>query len=78
MEDNKAILEEEISCKLLVTFLKMSLEREQNERKINREKSKKEAGSCSSEKQILEEDLCSLLQHRFPRDHWEQAILYFS
>ena len=74
MEENKAILEEEISCKLLVAFLKMSLEREKEGQK-NMGRSDKEPSS-RSEKHCVE-DPSSMLQHRFPREHWEQAIVYF-
>ncbi len=71
MEENKAILEEEISCKLLVTFLKISLEKEGKKSRAESEKT----GSMDSS--IHVEDLSSLLIHRFPRDHWEDAIVYF-
>lgn len=76
MEENKAILEEEISCKLLVTFLKVSLEREKEGGERNKGKSDKEASSTSENHCV--EDPSSMLQHRFPRKHWEQAIVYFS
>lgn len=68
MEENKVILEEEISSKLLVTFL--------------REASKRKEGgaqkAAASGKAPCTTNLSSLLQHRFPESHWEQAISYFS
>ena len=77
MEENKAILEEEISCKLLVTFLKTSIEKE-GQRNLREGKFLEETSGQSSEKYIQVEDLSSQLCHRFPREHWEDAIVYFS
>lgn len=66
MEENKAILEEEISSKLLVTFLQEACKEEERQ-----QRSKKDNNS-----NML--DMSSVLQHRFPRTHWEKAITYFS
>jgi len=77
MEENKAILEEEISCKLLVIFLKTSLEKE-GQRNPREENLLEEKSGHSAEKYIQVEDLSSQLCHRFPREHWEDAVVYFS
>lgn len=72
MEENKAILEEEISSKLLVAFLQEACQEE-------KQRTRKEQGEAKREKssqRVL--DPSSMLQHRFPRAHWEPAITYFS
>ena len=70
MEENKAILEEEISSKLLVTFLQEACKEEERQRR-----SKKDSGGNGGRGVS---DMSSVLQHRFPRAHWEKAITYFS
>lgn len=67
MEDNKAILEEEISCKLLVAFLQEACGEEG-----------KHGGDEPRDKKSSTIDLSSMLKHRFPKSHWEEAITYFS
>lgn len=69
MEENKAILEEEISSKLLVAFLHEACREE-------KQRAKKEEGEATKSSCVL--DLSSVLRHRFPRAHWEKAITYFS
>lgn len=69
MEENKAILEEEISSKLLLTFLQEACREEEKQQQRVRKDSDAETGkNCSG----------SLLEHRFPKAHWKKAIAYFS
>lgn len=76
MEENKAILEEEISSKLLVTFLQESCQ----EDRPQRTKKDAQVSSGKEKKPKLERsiDFSSVLHHRFPKAHWEPAITYFS
>lgn len=73
MEDNMVILEEEISSKLLITFLQEASRTHLEEGRKKADRDTKAAGKtpCSV-------DLSSMLQHRFPKSHWEAAITYFS
>ena len=70
MEENKVILEEEISSKLLVTFLQES--------RSSLEEEKSKGDSKAAGKGPCTVDLSSMLQHRFPKTHWDHAISYFS
>lgn len=72
MEENMVILEEEISSKLLITFLQEACRTKQEEKG---QKDGKTTGKASCTTIV---DLSSMLQHRFPKAHWEQAIAYFS
>lgn len=72
MEENRVILEEEISSKLLVTFLQNAVKEEE------KQGAKKEKEVNAAERKSYAVDLSSLLQHRFPKSHWETAITYFS
>ena len=76
MEENKAILEEEISSKLLVTFLQESCQ----EDKLQRTKKDAQGNPGKEKKPKLtpSRDLSSVLHHRFPKAHWEPAVTYFS
>ena len=75
MEENRAILEDEISSKLLVTFLQASCRKEEGEEenggKVKESESERKKSADSA-------DLSAMLQHRFPRAHWEKAVTYFS
>lgn len=71
MKENRAILEEEISSKLLVVFLQEAIKEEKDARKKERTADKNTQRNYSV-------DLSSMFQHRFPRAHWESAIEYFS
>jgi hypothetical protein len=70
MEENKAILEEEISSRLLVTFLQEACKGEER-----RQKTSQKDGNSSTSNPL---DMSSVLQHRFPRAYWDKAITYFS
>lgn len=70
MEENRAIMEEEISSKLLVAFLQEACREEKQRARKEEDEPKRGKGH------VL--DLSSVLQHRFPRAHWEKAITYFS
>lgn len=74
MEENKAILREEISSKLLVAFLEEACKFATAEGKRGTERGGK---ATEKEKVYRTVDLSSMLQHRFPKSHWEQAIAYF-
>ena len=71
MEENKAILEEEISSKLLVAFMQERCR--EDEKKQQRERARKDAES-ERRKVGMSSDLSSELQHRFPKAHWEKAM----
>lgn len=77
MEENKAILEEEISCKLLVTFLQESCQEEDKLQRANKD-AQVSSGKEKNPKLKRSRDLSSVLHHRFPKAHWEPAITYFS
>lgn len=73
MEENKAILEEEISSKLLLTFLQEACKEEEKQQQRTRKDSDAEMGkNCSAVY------MSSVLEHRFPKAHWKKAITYFS
>lgn len=71
-EENKAILQEEISSKLLVVFLQDACSKAQA-------KGRETPAEKKTEKKIFSTlDYSSELQCRFPRIYWEKAIAYFS
>ncbi len=74
MEENRAILQEEISSKLLVTFLENACSKAQAKEKAASSSAAATAGKKSSS---VVNFSCEL-QHRFPKVYWEKAITYFS
>ena len=75
MEENKAILQEEISSRLLVTFLQDAC---RAEAKAGGGAGGRAADKSSAEKASSVADFSFELQHRFPKAHWEKAVTYFS
>ena len=85
VDTNKELLEQEISCKLLVAFLESNIQeistesgtRNKYPTKGQAAKGQEKTSATSGQTQIIV-DHGSLFEHRFPKSHWKDAVSFFS
>ena len=73
VDTNKQLLEQEISSKLLVTFLQENIVRRSpiDDAKLGKSRVK-------SEETMKMVDYGLLFEHRFPKSHWKDAVSFFT
>ena len=78
LETNRELLEQEISCKLLVAFLQENISMEASTKSARGSIKDQETTAATDEGVQKAIDFGSLFEHRFPKAHWPSAVSFFT